>query len=176
LIPSGLSIAREPDDANGSAIKRPGDFALFCKGHQAYYDDSVYCERFVWPHSVYHTVRFHYIPSIIEGLEKGLGNPEIVHFVLAYLLRFRDFGVAGRIVNLLPEYWGDRHPMLHVSAGTVHYARGNHDNAFRLFRRAVDLCPESKLIVTNAIKMCLLLGRYDDAEAIDEIYRSETGK
>jgi len=176
LIPSGLSIAREPDDANGSAIKRPGDFALFCKGHQAYYDDSVYCERFVWPHSVYHTVRFHYIPSIIEGLEKGLGNPEIVHFVLAYLLRFRDFGVAGRIVNLLPEYWGDRHPMLHVSAGTVHYARGNHDNAFRLFRRAVDLCPESKLIVTNAIKMCLLLGRYDDAEAIDEIYRAETGK
>ena len=83
LIPSALSITREPDNANGSAIERPGDFELFCKGHQAYYDDAVYCDRFVWPHSVYHTVRFHYIPSIIAGIEQGLGNPEIAHYALA---------------------------------------------------------------------------------------------
>ncbi len=173
---SGLSISRRMDEAGAPVIERPGDFDLFRKGHQAYYDDTVFCERFVWPHSVYHTVRFHYVPSIIEGLGKGLCNPEIVHFVLAYLLRFRDFDTAGKIANRLPDYWGDRHPMLHVSAGTVQYARGNPDHAFRLFRRAVDLCPDSKLIVTNAIKMCLLLGRYDDAEVIEEIYRTETGQ
>lgn len=175
-IPSGLTISRRTDAGTVPVPERPDDFDLFRKGHQAYYDDAVYCERFVWPHSVYHTVRFHYIPSILEGLKLGLGNPEIVHFVLAYLIRFRDFDTAGRIVKLVPEYWGDRHPMLHISAGTVEFARGNADRALPHFRKAVDLRPDSELIVANTIKVCLLLGRYDDAQAVESIYEKTAGK
>lgn len=176
LIPSDLLIARKPDDESGSAIERPGDFEMFCKGHQAYYDDAVYCDRFVWPHSVYHTIRFHYIPSIIAGIERGLGNPEIAHYALAYLIRFRDFSTAWEIVKRLPGHWPDRHPMLHISTGTVHFARGDRDRAFRHFRRAVDLRPDSRLIVTNALKMCILLDRYDDVAPIEELYRRHTGE
>jgi glycosyltransferase involved in cell wall biosynthesis len=173
---TALSISREPVTANGKAIERPEDFDLFCKGNQVYYDDTLYCPRFIWPHSVYHTIRFHYIPSIIEGLRLGLGNPEIAHFVLAYLIRFRDFETAWKVVQHLPDTWGDRHPMLHISAGTVHFARGDRNRAFKHFRRAVDLRPDSRLIVTNAIKMGILLDRYDDVEAMEEIYRSKSGE
>lgn len=173
---SGLLISRQTAEGNPPEIERPGDFDLFCKGHQAYDDDALYCSRFVWPHSVYHTIRFHYIPSIIAGLEQELGNPEIAHYALAYLIRFRDFSAAWEIVKRIPGHWPDRHPMLHISSGTVHFARGDRVRAFKHFRRATELRPDSRLIVTNALKMCILLDRYNDVKPIEELYRQATGK
>lgn len=154
----------------------PKDSQIFKYGHQQYFDDKVFSARFIWPHTVYQTIRLDYIPSIFTAMKENLSTPQVVLFTLLYLLRFRNFSQATELTALIPEHWYKRDPDLLNIIATLHFINGNHEEALNLYQYALDFFSEFELTTRNATKIHILLERY---EAIDEIihqYRKASGK
>ena len=147
--------------------KVPADRDIFRHGHQKYFNDVVYSERFRWPHTVYHTIRRDHISSVIEALKMGLSNPDVILFTLIYLTRFRLFSEAEEIVALIPQHWFARNPDLVSSVATIHFFSGRHEQALSLYRGLLESSPDLDWIAQNAVKLCVLTENYD---AIDEIF------
>jgi len=154
----------------------PRDREIFLFGHAKYFNDEVFSPRFAWPHSVYHTIRKDHIPSIIEALREGLSNPEIVLFTLKYLLRFREFSLASEIVKLIPPHWYRRNPALLNICATIHFLEGKGDRALQMLEEALKIHRDAAWLFQNAVKISVLLNRYEKAQEIAKKYRDNTGK
>ncbi len=170
-----INISRKSEIRTAKKAKAPADHDVFRYSHQRYYDDGIYCPSFEWPHTTYNTIRFDYIPSVIQALDEGLSTPDIVAFTLTYLFRFRDFGTASEIIKRTPEKWLEQHPELMVAVGTIYLANEEHDKALTTFTQAYKLFPNIDMVVTNAIKVHIILGLYDMIEPIENEYKIATG-
>jgi glycosyltransferase involved in cell wall biosynthesis len=168
-------ISRMSEQSIPKTNSRPADQDIFRNGHQKYFDDTRYSARFVWPHTVYHTIRYDHIPSIKKALRLGLSNPDLIMFTLVYLLRFRHFSLAEEIISLTPKHWFERSPGMTNAAATIHYISGHKEKALDLYRGLIKAFPDSDYIAENAIKMNLLANRYDAIDAIFKHYQEVTG-
>ena len=169
-------LSRELPPVAPDADPKPEDREIFRHGHQKFVDDRVYSEQFVWPHTVYHTIRYDHIFSIKEALRAGLSNPEIVAYTLIYLLRFRHFSEATEIMKMIPEHWYVRYPDLVNAAATLYFINGDPDRAIEVCRKILKIYPDSDWIAWNAIKLNILSNRYEAIDVILEDYRKATGK
>ena len=175
IADSNITISRYSKNIRKEA-EVPSDQQIFKHGHQTYFDDKKFSPRFQWPHTVYHTVRLDYVPSIISALKKGLSTAQIALFTLVYLIRFREFSKASELLPLIPEHWSRRDPALLDVIATLHFINGDHETAISLYQIGVELFSDSKLLIRNAIKIHILMDRY---QAIDEIilnYKETTGE
>ena len=175
ITQSNLSISRHSNNIFKEP-KLPLDSQVFKHGHQKYFDDKEFSPRFQWPHTVYHTIRLDHVPSIMSALKKGLSNPEIVLFTLVYLIRFREFAKASELVSLIPEHWCRRDPALLNIVATLYFINGQHEKAINLYEIGVDLFPDSEWMIQNAIKIHILMDRYQDIDKIALKYKETTGE
>lgn len=153
----------------------PTDAEIYRSGHERFFDDSVFCEGFAWPHSVYHTIRSDYIPGIIEGLKRGLGNAQIALYSLVYLIRYWELEKASEIVDLIPEHWHNRAPLLLNAMGAVCFATKDYNRALGYFSKAFHISPHSKLTASNLAKIHILSENDEALRALDNKYRDLNG-
>ena len=162
--------------APSAAEERPADWEIFRRGHQRLFDDSVYSASFVWPHTVYHTIRYDHVGSIIAALKSNLSSPEIIMYTLVYLLKFRHFSKAAEILTLIPERWYVRYPDLANAAAAIYHINGHYEKAMGLYWKVLDIDPDSTTIACNAVKLSILAESYDAIPAVIDRYREGTGK
>ena len=175
IAESNITISRLSKN-NFKEAEIPSDQQVFKHGHQKYFDDREFSERFQWPHTVYHTIRLDYVPSIIAALKEGLSSPQIVLFTLVYLIRFREFEKASEIISLIPEHWYRRDPALLDAVACLNFLNGDHKTALKFYQLGVDLFPYFEWIIKNAIKIHILMGRYEVLEEIVLKYKDATGE
>ena len=112
----------------------PADRDIFRYGHETYFNDKVISERFEWPHTSYHTIRYDHVPAIKEALQQGLSTARIITYTLLYLLRFRHFKEASELIQLIPEHWYFRYPDLANGTAACYFAGGHGDKALAPLR------------------------------------------
>ncbi len=168
-------LSREMPRADRDSGK-PDDWEIFRNGHQRYFEDTLYSERFAWPHTVYHTIRYDHVSHVISALKMGLSNPEIVMYALVYLLRFHHFEKTLDIINLIPRHWYSRYPSLANAVATAYFINGRRGEALALYRDILKIAPDSDWIAQNAIKLHILAAQYDPIDGILERFQKATGK
>jgi glycosyltransferase involved in cell wall biosynthesis len=175
---TAVCVSRHSKIRSSESSESPSDVYIYKKGHQFYFDDSVFSARFQWPHTVYHAIRYDYVPAVIDAAKEGLTTPEVVCYTMVYLLRFRHFAKAAELMAEIPESWLGRNPDLINVTATLHYIEGHHKRALWLFWHGMELFPDIRCerIARNGIKIALLLERYEEIDHITRRYEELTGK
>lgn len=169
-----ILISRKFKEKDNKYKAGPDDYDIFMKTHQQYFDDTVYCRQFVWPHSSYHTIRMDYIPSVIEGLKKGLGNSTITYYTLLYLIHFKYLDLAKKIVDLIPDHWMMQSAKLLNAVATISSLSGDYESSLNLLKQAYELKVDKSLIAKNYLKILILAEKYSEVKAFEDQYKEDT--